>query len=204
MNKHIQSLDPSSISERHIKQLVSLLMTTGYFEYIGMGNKLNLNYYEATKHSFVLPSIENTKVIFDDLNNIAGFYVASTKASDSKRKLDPSAIRDDLNVHKAISAIYSLNNMIHDDDYILSYFAVRFDLHGLIYKNHTKKISELLFDNLLLEAKQSSSSSLNIITWASHVAAVKLYQRFNGNVVETIDLNDSIFRDKLLLIKIKL
>lgn len=202
MNKPIKIINPLTVSERHINQLVNLLITTGYFEYCGLGNKLKLDLHEATKINFVLPSLKHTKVIMDDLNNIAGFYVASTKAQDCKKDMDPNNIRDDQNVYAAIQSIYTLYNMIAEDDYILSYFAVRFDLQGLVFSKYAKKISELLFEEIILDAHQSKSNSLKIITWASHASAVKLYQRFNGELVETIDLSHSIFADKLLLINI--
>ena len=138
------------------------------------------------------------------MDNIAGCYVALTKKDDAKIIQDNDWRRDDPDLHTACNSIMNLHNSIPDNDYVLHHYAVRFDLHGIIYPKYAKKISDLLFENALVSGRKSKSDALSFLVWESHVPAVKLYTRYGAKIVQRIDLSKNIFSDQLLLMRILL
>ena len=196
-----QKASLTTISNQHIDQLVDLVLTTDHFQCFSSMHKLN-NDYAFAKTDFILPYIPHTTMVLDENNNVAGFYAALTKENDLQVVKDMDWNRDDPNVQLLFDAENLLLDYIADTDYFLYIFAVRPDLHGVVHRDHNKKISHWLFEELLQCGHAKNSKFLAIMAWESHAAAVKLYARYNGTIVQSVDLSNSVFSDKLLLFKI--
>jgi len=199
--KITQNINSLAIKNHHINQLVDLVMTTDHFQYYGQMSTLSSD-YEFVKTDFVMPYINHINMALDELNNVVGFYVAITKECDCKIIKDINWNRADPNVKLLFNAENNLMDCITDDDYFLCFFAIRSDLHGVLHPTYQKKMSHLLLEESLYEGYQAKATSLAILTWESHVSAIKLYARFGGKIVKSEDLRGSIFEDRLLLMKI--
>ena len=197
----MQNINPLTISNQHMNQLVDLVMTTDHFQYYSQMHTLSSD-HEFSKTDFIMPYIHHIKMILDEFNNVAGFSAALIKKCDSKIVKDMHWNRTDPNVQLLFNAENILLDYIADDDYFLHVFAIRSDLHGVAHQKYQKKMSCLLLEELLDDGYETKSQSLAIITWESHTAAVKLYKRFGGEIIKSVDLHDSIFTDTLLLMKI--
>ena len=144
-----------------------------------------------------------TTVILDNLNNIAGCYIALSKAEDLQ--LSPiNHWREPPEITLLNDAIEALYQEVAKEDYLLQFFAVRFDLRGFICPEYNQKIADILFQSVIDEARKNTSPALAMMTWVLHKAAMKFYQRYGAEVVQRMDLHHTIFNDDLLLLKIPL
>lgn len=205
MNKIITKINTCFSSERLIQQLVSLTLTTGYYEYACTNNKLGFDVHEAVKIKLVIPYLPYTNMILDDLNNVAGVYVGLTKQEEVDHiTFGYDWLRDDLDLQMMINAIDNVYHSIPNDHYMLHQFAVRFDLQGINHPQFSRKISDLLFENLLFAVRESKTDSLSLMVWESHVPAVKVYTRYGAKIVRKINISNKVVSDCLLLMNITL
>lgn len=203
MNRLILNLAKQEIklTLRQINQLSELLCATGYFEYCNLNNKLGLSAKELFKQLIIEPLLVHTQLVLDSKGNIAGAMIAGFKLVNHNVM---NLWRDDPQIKYLLVGINELEQLISPHDYVLHYFAVRYDLQGVEFLDHSQKLADLLFTHLLAEAKDSGAKHLALICWKSHHAAVKFYQRYNAKIIKTIDLSASVFHDKIYLMKINL
>lgn len=203
MKKTVRLLDDKNVSLRHLNQLTYLVMTTGYWEYVSVGNKWGVSVLEYVKRSVVIPCLSMTHVIFDELDNIAGFYMGLRNDDYLKilHQNEPSPIRDDAEIQQFISKIQDLGHAITLTDYNLRFFAVRQDLHGIIHPQYGAKIADLLFDHVTNQAVITNASSIAYLVWESHAPAIAFYARRGGRVFMEADLTNTILSDRIFLMK---
>jgi hypothetical protein len=197
----IQKINPATISKRHLDQLVHLASSVGFFEYAVMHNKLNLRNHDMVQKAFIKPYLPYTKIIIDDLDNITGNFVAFTNEQNLEIDLPVNWEREDVSIKLFNEAAKQLNKDIAKTNYILQHFAVRFDLQGIIHPKYSRKISDLMFENVLENAKEKNCDSIALIVWAKNSPAIKFYTSYGCKVINSIDLRQSIFTDELLLMK---
>ena len=199
----ITKVDPLTISKQHMDQLIALVISTDHFQCYTTMHKRNTT-PEFIKTNFIIPYLPHTKIMLDKANNIIGFYAALTKNQDNQIVKDKDWNQDNLDVQLLFNTEGTLLKHITDHEYFLSLFAIHSDLHGVNHPRYNKKISLLLFEELLREARDANSNCLATLTWGSHAAAIKLYKHYGGQIVHKCDLSQSIFADELVLIKIPL
>lgn len=203
MKNIVRLLGDKNVSLRHLNQLTYLVMTTGHFEYFSIGNKWRVSAFEYVKQRVVIPCLSMTYVIFDELNNISGFYMGLRNDDYLKesRQKEPSACRDDTVIQQFYSKKQDLERAITLTDYNLFFFAVRQDLHGLIHPQYGVKIADLLYNHVKNQAIKTKASSIAYLVWESHISAVRFYARHGGQVFMEADLTNTIVSDRLFLMK---
>ncbi len=201
----IKQVDPMLISHRLLAQLGELIKTTGYFQYSCMNNKLGVSYSDLIQLKFILPHLVFTKYILDERGNVAGYFVAVTKQQYDNISHDQEDDwhRESHTLQRLLKTLHILSARMDDTDYFLDYFAVRFDLQGMPWKENTS-VADVLWQELVRDARINGKKNIVLLVWESHRKAVKYYERQGGIVTERSNLKDTAVNDVLLLMKIPL
>jgi GNAT superfamily N-acetyltransferase len=204
MNFPVVRLDPNT-SERHVDQLVELVLSTGYYQFAAMGNTRGTVYRDQVRDDIVRPYLCHTWVAIDGDGQLGGCYVCSTRAEADRLGGTEAWRHGDSTMDAAYRVLAEFVDTQPPDSHLLHTFAVRPDLRGRPLGAAPRRytLADRLYDHLLEDGPlRDSCHGATLLTWASHRAAVSFYQRRGVFEIGRADLTDTLFGDVLLTLQI--
>lgn len=180
--------------EEHIDQVSPLLFETGYYDYVGQGNKLHLAPIEFEKLQTLKPYLPYTYVLIDkETRKVAAFFIAATKAQVAKVDSEtPNWYRDEAEVQnffKELSRFYIGETL--ETDFVLFGIAVDSKYRG-------QGLFKILMTDLNRLATENGCNRIVFSVWESHTDALAIYKHYGAKIIGELDLRETGFHDRLV------
>ena len=183
-----------NLTEQTKEHLAQLLFDSSYLEYCSVGNKLKLHIVELQILQNINPYIDLCNILYNDANEIVGFYIAGTLDELTKIEV-PSSYRDEIQV---LDNEYNsfIHGKLYDTDYFLSSVAIdnKFRNQGLYRVFH---------EEVLKQAKNKKCNRIVLTVWETS-KAVPIYLKYGFTIVDTFEYPYQFFFENLLLMELNL
>ncbi len=189
----VKMVNGSELSNAHIHQVTKLLLTTGYFDIASQNNQLGLDVIEFQKLVTVIPAQKFLRVMLDQQNNVAGFYLALTQTETKELFANmPNHYEKTPDNSYFAENLYRL--YVEETtafDLIVHYRAIQRHLQG-------NGLFKLLTQDLIALAKAKKCTRLFSAIWSTKHKSLEIFKYYGAQERGILDFSHIHFNDYLI------
>ncbi len=179
------------LTEKQLDEVGALLLETGYYEFTGKDNKLNLPVKEFFKRQIIEPYKQYVYALVNAASQVIGFFLAGTKTeifsvydtTANWRRDDPKLLAE----LKKVGEFF--NNETVDTDFLGCNMAIAKVYRGQGYYK--------ILHHKLIELAKSQHCQRIVFAVLNSYAAIEVYKHYSATIFGEIDSPD-YFKDKML------
>lgn len=183
--KDMQIIRAAHLCDTQINTITALLFETGYYEYISVGNKLNLPPTLFQKAQTINPYINHTYALLNADSEVIGFFIVATNTEMQKIENSlPNWYREEHDVQiflRKLAHFYTHETL--PTDLVLYGVAICKIWRG-------QGLFNLLYQKQLSIAKNNQCSRIVFTVWQSS-PAIKVYMHYGAIIMGEIDFTNT-------------
>lgn len=182
----------SELNSQQLTEVTKLIFDTGYYLMTAVNNKLGLSAIDFHKKVSVIPVAEYIISMWDNDNNLVGFFIATTKIEANNLDSQVYNYPDTLDIQNAFRQIdYLYSNDTENNDLILHNIVIRDDMRN-------KGLCNILFSKIVTLAKLKNCRRIFISSWESNKHAIDIFKHYGAQNGRTLDFTNTIYKNRFL------
>lgn len=185
----------NDLTEKQLESLVDLFLTTSYYEFCAMENKLKLPVREFIRVQCVIPQLSMiTVMVNNDNKKVVGFFCGAKRLVVNQIWSNiTNYFRDERTLTDKAYADF-INDISDETDFVLNNLAID-------SSSQNQGFCTMIFNQMIIEAKSQGCTSILLTNWESHHKSMGIYKHYGFQEVGEFSYTKEVFHESLIALR---